>query len=112
MVPPVRPGPLVERGRACGAVLAAQPARAGHVVVGHHRRFHWLQGLIGGVPPAYQTQGETLVRGQKTFFWFVFNYLTLECHAQPWGGLGASVWAGWSWKSSLLVLLCYFHVAG
>lgn len=53
---PVRPGPLVERGRPRGAVLAAQPARAGHVVVGHHRGLHGLQGLIGGVPPEGQRQ--------------------------------------------------------
>lgn len=46
---PVRPGPLVERGGACGAVLAAQAGRTRHVVVGHHRRLHRLQGLIGSV---------------------------------------------------------------
>lgn len=46
---PVRPGPLVERSGARGAVLAAQAGRARHVVVGHHRRLHRLQGLIGSV---------------------------------------------------------------
>lgn len=45
------PGPLVERRCACGAVLAAQSGRARHVVVGHHWRLHWLQGLIGSVAP-------------------------------------------------------------
>lgn len=47
--PPVRPGPLVERGGASGAVLAAQAGRTRHVVVGNHRRLHRLQGLIGSV---------------------------------------------------------------
>lgn len=48
---PVGPGPLVERGCACGAVLAAQSGRARHVVIGHHWGLHWLQGLVGSVTP-------------------------------------------------------------
>lgn len=48
---PVCPGPLVEWGGACRAVLVAQPGGARHVVIGHHRGLHWLQGLVGGVAP-------------------------------------------------------------
>lgn len=45
------PGSLVERGRACGAVLVPQSGRARHVVIRHHRRLHGLQGFVGGVTP-------------------------------------------------------------
>ena len=45
---------LVDGGRAAGAVLVAEPGGAGHVVVGHRRRFHRLQGLVGRVAPVNQ----------------------------------------------------------
>ena len=51
---PVCALPLVERRRAPGAVLlavlVAQPSGARHVVVGHRRRLHRLQSLVGRVP--------------------------------------------------------------
>lgn len=50
--PPVRPGPLVERGGASGAMLAAQAGRTRHVIVGHHWRLYRLQGLVGSVAAA------------------------------------------------------------
>ena len=51
-------GPLVERGCACGAVLAAQARWTGHVVVRHHRGLYWLQGLVGGVAPGWEGERE------------------------------------------------------
>lgn len=50
--------PLVERRRAPGAALAAQPGGAGHVVVGHRGRLDGLQGLVGRVAPAEHQQLE------------------------------------------------------
>lgn len=56
--------PLVERRRAAGAVLravlAAQSGGAGHVVVGHRRRLHRLQGLKGRVAPAEAEKSQTV----------------------------------------------------
>lgn len=115
------PGPLVEGGRACRAVLAAQAGRAGHVVIGHHRRLHWLQCLVGSVTPARDTSSITFVviattglcRVQQSCVIAVTAVtLTPEYHGQPLGGSVASVLEGWSWTASHLGLLRCSHVAG
>lgn len=58
--------PLVQGGRAPGAVLlpvlAAQAGGARHVVVGHRRRLHRLQGLEVCVAPAAAEVSETKTR--------------------------------------------------
>jgi len=53
---------LVEGGRASGTVvLAAQPGRAGHVVVGHRGWLHRLQGLVGRVATVNQSATRMLL---------------------------------------------------
>lgn len=114
---PVCPGPLVERGGACRAVLVAQPGGARHVVIGHHWGLHWLQGLVGSVAPGCRKttkvrNTQTMTKKlQITLKTLSLPILTPGYHDQPWGDSGVSVWAGWSWKSSLLVLLHCSHVA-
>ena len=54
--------PLVDGGRAAGAVLVAEPCGAGHIVVGHRWRFHRLQGLVGRVAPVSKTSTIRLFR--------------------------------------------------
>lgn len=94
--------PLVERGRASGAVLlavlAAEPRRAGHVVVGHRGRLHRLQGFVGRVAPAH-THTQRNDESKPFFFGVTHKHgsLTRACRARTWGGSVASALAGWSW---------------